>query len=693
MVAWRPCYYGTLMIALGLGLPLLAQPADNLDEALEKATKAAVQKVAPSLVQIRTIGGLELVGGGQEPEVLKGQGPTTGVVVSSDGFIISSSFNFAHKPTTITVSLPDGRPPIIAKVIAHDHTRMLTLLKIDATGLPVPAVAPKSEMKIGQWSLAVGKAWSETGSGPPSVSVGIVSALNRIWGKAIQTDAKVSPVNYGGALVDMQGRVMGVLVPLSPRAEGETAGVDWYDGGIGFAIPLEDINRVLPQLKQGKDLKRGRLGIDPANRQNQFAPAVVARVAPGTPAAKAGIQLGDQIVEIDGKKIERQNQLLHALYNKYEDDKISLKVKRGDKVIELPDIVLSGEAVSFLHAFLGVLPMRDDPEPGVEVRHVYVKSPADTAGLKAGDRILKIDTQTIGSRDQLLMVLSGLAPNVQVKLEVKRKGVEKPETLTAKLGELPETIPAELPPGTHKKALTPKKPMPGPMGLPPKPMPRPKPMPEEKKAEKKDAQKGHYTKKDPTTGREYWVYVPEDYDPNISYAFVLWLHPAGNAMEKDIPDLWKDACKKHHIILMGPKAENPTGWLTSEVDFIKADLRDVLGQYTIDRQRVVVHGLANGGNLALYLAFDAPDLVRGVASVAGAIPGPLRDSASLQRVTFLMYAGTLDPNVEAIRGTRSKLAERKLPVILRELKDHGNGYLNPEGVQEVVRWIDSLDRL
>ena len=94
--------------------------------------------------------------------------------------------------------------------------------------------------------------WTPTSSSLPSVSVGIVSALDRIWGKAIQTDAKVSPTNYGGPLVDLQGRVQGVLVPASPQAEGETAGFEWYDSGIGFAIPLEDVYAVLPRLQAGQ---------------------------------------------------------------------------------------------------------------------------------------------------------------------------------------------------------------------------------------------------------------------------------------------------------------------------------------------------------------------------------------------------------------------------------------------------------
>ena len=88
---------------------------------------------------------------------------------------------------------------------------MLTLLKIEASNLPVPAATPKKDIKVGQWAVAVGRTWGSVET-PPSMSIGIISAIDRIWGKAVQTDAKVSPVNYGGPLVDVSGRVQGVLV-------------------------------------------------------------------------------------------------------------------------------------------------------------------------------------------------------------------------------------------------------------------------------------------------------------------------------------------------------------------------------------------------------------------------------------------------------------------------------------------------
>src|SRR5262245_7342838 len=198
-------------VLAALGFLLATAPAraqDDANDAQEKALKAAIAKVAPSIVQIETQGGTELITtGAKGQQVRKGVGPTTGLVVAADGHIITSAFNFANKPTAIYVTVPGHKEPFTAKILATDNTRMLTLIKIDASGLLVPAATPKKDMRVGQWAVALGRAYDRADlDKPPSVSIGILSALDRIWGKAVQTDAKVSPSNYGGPLVDVQGR-------------------------------------------------------------------------------------------------------------------------------------------------------------------------------------------------------------------------------------------------------------------------------------------------------------------------------------------------------------------------------------------------------------------------------------------------------------------------------------------------------
>ena len=206
-----------------------------------------MDRVAPSVVRIETIGGREKIG-----KMLIGSGPTTGLIVDPDGYIISSAFNFVGKPTDIFVQLPDGTRHY-AKLVARDKSRLLVLLKIDTKKpLPVCEIAPRSEMRVGQWTIAVGRTFE---SPQPNMAVGILSATNRVWGKAIQSDAAISPTNYGGPLVDIRGRVMGVLVPMARNNPiDEIAGVGNYDCGVGFAVPMEHIAKMLPRLKKGENL-------------------------------------------------------------------------------------------------------------------------------------------------------------------------------------------------------------------------------------------------------------------------------------------------------------------------------------------------------------------------------------------------------------------------------------------------------
>jgi serine protease Do len=609
---------------------LVAGPAygQDVNEAYEKASKEAAAKVAPCVVKIETSGGHAVVGGaratGPGAGVRKGVGPTTGLIVDKDGYIISSAFNFANKPTDIFVTIP-GRPRLVAKIIANDTTRMLTLLKVDAKDLSVPVAVPKKEMQVGQWALALGRTLDPAIQDLPSISVGIISAIGRIWGKAIQTDAKVSPVNYGGPLVALDGRVFGVLVPASPRGDTEIAGLEWYDSGIGFAIPLEDIFAVLPKLKAGKELRRGLLGItaQQANQQYMTA-AIVGTVSPDSGAAKAGLKPGDTIIAIDGKPIANFSQLQHALGPKYEGDVIAVKVTRDGKEQQFNGVVLSGAVTAFTRPFLGILPLRDDPEPGVEIRFVYPKSAAETAGLKAGDRIMKIGPGTgapaltaVTNRAQLTALVARFRTGSDVKLEVKRKAGGKSDTLTLKLGNQPDDLPGKLPlPSSAKRALEQPKRGPAPKAASPK---KAKTDAKEKKGE---VETGLLQRTNKTLGRQYWVYVPENYDKNISHGVIVWFHAAGKGGKDadDMVKIWRDFCEDYHFLLVGPKAKSNEGWVASETEEVVQDLRTVLGEYTVDRNRVIAHGMGVGGQMAFYIGFHARDLIRGVA-VSGAVLG------------------------------------------------------------------------
>lgn len=717
-------YLSLWIAALALFLPSVAVRAADVDvnEATEKAMKTASARVAPTVVKIETAGGAEVVGGGKQgsggppqPGVRKGTGPTTGLIVSSDGFIITSAFNFVNKPTDIFVTIP-GRPiRLVAKVIANDQTRMLTLLKVDAQNLPVPTPFAKKEIEIGLWAMALGRTQDPDTEHPPSMSIGIVSATNRIWGKAIQTDAKTSPVNYGGPLIAIDGRVYGVVVPASNRAEGETAGVDVYDSGIGFAVPLEDILAVLPQLKAGKDLRRGLLGITPQGTDVYNAKPAVGSIQPDSAASRAGLKVGDVLLEVNGKKIPNYSTLQHVLGPMYEGDEIALKVKRDDKELEFKGIKLLGTTTAFVNAFLGLLPMRDDPGPGVEIRYVYPKSPADVAGLKAGDRVMKIAPASvptllpIQNREALLAAMQRLTPGTEIKVEVKRKDGGKVETVTAKVAAVSADLPDKLPlPSSAEKALDkgPKKKDPKdpfPMGVAPdednfgcgddkKEEPKKE---EPKKQDKPKVETGFMTRVNEALGREYWVFVPDNYDPNKSYGVIVWFHDITKRGKdgEDMKRIFRGVCEDYNFILMGPKSGNADGWRPSETELVMQDVNAVIGQYTIDKSRVVAHGMGNGGQMAFYVGFNARDVIRGVATLGAVLGTNPKDNIANQPLSFFISGGDKDPLLKDIVESKNQLIDKRFPVVFREMKESGKEYCDEATFTDLILWLDSLDRI
>src|SRR5262249_19095056 len=129
---------------LAVSLLTAQQPAAEDVAALqEQAMKAAVARIAASVVQIETTGGTDLIGTGPRgPQIRKGVGPTPGLILAADGYVITSAFNFANNPAAIFVTIPGQPERFLAKVVANDQTRMLTLLKVEANNLPVPPAAP-----------------------------------------------------------------------------------------------------------------------------------------------------------------------------------------------------------------------------------------------------------------------------------------------------------------------------------------------------------------------------------------------------------------------------------------------------------------------------------------------------------------------------------------------------------------------
>lgn len=649
---WRLSYVFTVAAALSLG-SAAGQDVSGLEE---QAIKAAAAKAAPSVVRIETFGGLEKVG-----RMLVGTGPTTGVVVAEDGYVISSAFNFVQLPSSILVTLPSGKRAA-AEIVSRDTNRMLVLLKVHTEEkLVVPEFVPKSEMAVGQWSIALGRTFE---GDQPNISVGVISALSRIWGKAIQTDAKVSPSNYGGPVVDIRGRVQGILVPLSPQGGSELAGAEWYDSGIGFAIPLSEILPHLEKMQQGEALKAGLLGVSLKGSDIYSNPAEIAACQPKSPAYEAGLKTGDRIIEVDGVPIVRQSQLKHALGPRYAGDRVRLVYMRGEDRREAT-VELTDKLEPYQHPFVGILPMRTAKEQGeIIVRYVYPDSPAAAAGLKPGDALLKIGGDRVASVEEAWQALASMEPGAAVSIVARQGDVEK--EIEVVLAALPDSIPDSLPAARE------------PVGP----------------SEQARPAVGEIDLQIPEESHHCLVYVPEAYRPEVAYGVIVWLHEPGGFDRKKAIERWKPLCDGNDLILIAPQADNPQRWMPTEAPFVRKTIGQVMSTYHVDAARIVAHGYQAGGAMAYLTGLTNRDVIRAVSAVDAAVPAriSIQPNDPIQRLAFYSMFAKESKMAARIQAAAKALEAMKFPVILNQVEGEARD-MTPEELSTLVRWIDTLDRI
>ncbi len=303
------------------------------------AVEAAVQKVGPAVVTIRTDSGLG-----------------SGVIYDRSGLVLTNQ-HVVDGANTIMVVLSDGRH-LTGKVLGSDAGFDLAVVKVEGSNLPVANLGTSAGLQVGEMVAAIGNPYGFE----HTVTTGVVSAVNRPMSEGqksynqpmIQTDAAINPGNSGGPLVDMNGNVVGINT-LVAAPQGYPA------PGLGFAVPVDTARRIIPQLAQNGKVSnsgqpflgvslgdasanasaRGRVG--PARPQTPAIHGAVAQqVDPNGPSGKAGLQNGDVITTFDSRDIYATDELLQALVLHQPGDKVQMTVNRNGQTSTLT--VAIGEA-------------------------------------------------------------------------------------------------------------------------------------------------------------------------------------------------------------------------------------------------------------------------------------------------------------------------------------------------------------
>jgi len=376
---------------------------------------------------------------GQQPRKMRGQG--SGFVITPDGQIVTNN-HVIDGADKITVKFQDDTKEYVAKVIGRDRETDLAVIKIDVKRqLPVLRLGDSDAIQVGEWVLAIGNPYGLDNT----VTAGIISAKHRIIGAGpfdnfLQTDASINPGNSGGPLLNMKGEVIGINTAINAAAE-----------NIGFAIPSTQAEKIINQLRTGKEVKRGWLGVtiqrvneNDAKALGLGAPtgALIASVGKGQPADKAGVKQGDVILEVNGSKVTDNNDLLRKIAGLKPNQKARLVLwrngKRVTKTVTLGErgektmATMRPEAPKKAADVLGmsIRPVTEteatalglDKPQGLLIVQIKQTSPAAEVGIRQGDVILQANQQEVNTTGELESVLKRDQKRGAVMLLIKRQG-------------------------------------------------------------------------------------------------------------------------------------------------------------------------------------------------------------------------------------------------------------------------------
>jgi serine protease Do len=418
-----------------------------VSQSRQNALTSSVAKVSPSVVTVQTEvieqaprDPFEMLFGGGREQQRTQAGLGTGFIVRKDGVIVTNAHVVAGA-TKISVMMRDGKV-YPARVLGQDETNDIAVIKIDASNLPEVRLGNSNNLVIGEWAIAIGNPFGfYFGNSEPSVSVGVISATQRnligsneggaSYFDMIQTDAAINPGNSGGPLVNADGEVVGVNSSIFTPSGGSV--------GLGFAIPINRVARVVDDLLTHGSLRSPWIGVQlrqprSTNTRDVIAQgAVIGSVAPGSPAASSGLQVGDIILREGNRPIRNPFDWQAALLDLRVGSPAHLHIKRGLReldvdvnVSDLPEVTAPKVQVLRELQLVSVTPAiaseRGLRNAAGALVYSVSQTISDQTGLQQGDVILQINNSRIGSAQDVAKAIDYYGSRTYLQLVVERQG-------------------------------------------------------------------------------------------------------------------------------------------------------------------------------------------------------------------------------------------------------------------------------